>query len=244
MFTLAIDPAWRSIRRGFVLSLLACAGVSIQTARATQANWFPDSPTFRFYSWTYQPCPGCRALAPRPAWARMAALAGLPDARFQIAPDESSGQAYSAAPDVVVLSPAALQLEKCQLAFLVGHELVHIARRHFDADAIALSVFSGKPAHWTSRGEDVMRLAEGDFGLALRVAHLWQEQEDEADWMGSLLAAHASGCSIESSAIAYFHQDGESGGGLAAAHAPSAERVRHLLPFAESARRLALLAPR
>ena len=244
MFSLAIDPAWRRFRRGLVLSLLACAGLSVQTVRAAPASWFPDSPTFRFYSWNYQPCPGCQALTPRPAWTRMAALAGLPNARFQSAPDESLGQAYSAAPDVVVLSPAALQLNTCQLAFLVGHELVHVAQRHFDEDAIALSVFSGKPAHWTSRGEDAMRLAEGNFGLALRVAHLWQAQENEADWMGALLAAHAAGCSIESSAIAYFRQDGESGGGVAAAHAPNMERVRHLLPFAESARRLTQLAPR
>lgn len=242
MFTLAVDPAWRSIRNG-LLSLLACASLPAQAAQSAQANWFPDSPTFRFYTWTYRPCPGCQALSPRPAWARMVALAGLPAVRFQAAPDESAGQAYSAAPDVVVLSPAALQLERCQLAFLIGHEIVHIAQRHFDEDAIALSVFSGKPAHWTHKGEDAMQLVEGDFGLALRVSHLWQEQEHEADWVGALLAAHASGCSIEAGALAYFRQDAESGGGIAAAHAPSGERMRHLLPFAESARRLTKRAP-
>jgi Zn-dependent protease with chaperone function len=174
----------------------------------------------------------------------MAALAGLRGVRFQIAPDESGGPAYSAAPDVVVLSPAALQLAPCQLAFLIGHEIAHIAMRHFDEDAIALSVFSGKPAHWTHKGEEAMQLVDGDFGLALRVAHLWQEQETEADWVGALLAAQSSGCSIEASALAYFRHDGESGGGIAAAHAPSAERMRQLLPFAESARRLAERAPR
>ena len=174
----------------------------------------------------------------------MAALAGLRGVRFQIAPDASGGPAYSAAPDVVVLSPAALQLPPCQLAFVIGHEIAHIAMRHFDEDAIALSVFSGKSAQWTHKGEEVMQLVDGDFGLALRVSHLWQEQETEADWVGALLAAQASGCSIEASALAYFRHDGEPGGGIAAAHAPSAERMRQLLPFAESARRLTERAPR
>lgn len=244
MFTLAIGPAWPGIRQGLLLSLLACAGLSLQVASAAPAGWFPDSPAFRSYTWTYQPCPGCRTLPPRPAWTSMAALAGLPAVRFQAAPDESGGPAYSAAPDVVVLSPAALKLETCQLAFLIGHEITHLAQRHFDEDAIALSVFSGKPAYWTHKGEDAMQLVEGDFGLALRVSHLWQAQEREADWVGTLLAAHASGCSIEAGALAYFRHDNESGGGIAAAHAPNAERIRQLLPFAESARRLTERAPR
>jgi hypothetical protein len=83
-----------------------------------------------------------------------------------------------------------------------------------------------------------MQLVDGDIGLALRVSDLWQEQEYEADWVGALLAAHATGCSIEAGALAYFRQDSESGGGIAAAHASNAERIRQLLPFAESARRL------
>ena len=241
MFSSASDSAWcRRLR-----PLLALAGLCAQHGQAAQAGWFPDAPTFRVYSWTYQPCPGCQALAPRPAWSRMAELAGLPAIRFELAPDEAQGQAYSAAPDVVVLSPAALRLERCELDFVVGHEIAHIAQRHFDEDAIALSVFSGKPAHWTQRGEDALQLAEGDFALALRVSHLWQAQESEADWLGALLTAHASGCRIEAGALAYFRREGDaSGGGVAAAHAANGERVRHLLPFAESARRLAERAPR
>jgi Zn-dependent protease with chaperone function len=222
-----------------LLPLLACTGLSIQAAPAV---WFPDSPTFRHYDWCYLPCPGCTALSPRPAWMRMAALAGLPAVRFQQASDESGGPAYSAAPDVVVLSPATLKLETCQLAFLVGHELVHIAQRHFDEDAIALSVYSGMPAYWTQQGADAMQLVDGDIGLALRVSHLWQDQEHEADWMGALLAAQASGCSMEAGALAYLRRD-QSGGGIAASHASSVERMQQLLPFAESAQRLAGRTP-
>jgi len=172
----------------------------------------------------------------------MAALAGLSKVQFRAAADESGGEAYSVAPDIVVLSPSALKLERCQLAFLVGHEIVHIARRHFDEDAIALSVFSGKPANWTRQGSEAMELIDGDFGLALRVSHLWQQQEQEADWLGTLLAAQACGCSIEFGAMAYFRQDLGSGGGIAAAHAASSERMQQLLPFTESAQRLAAQA--
>jgi hypothetical protein len=182
-------------------------------------------------------------LVPRPTWRHMAALAGLSKVQFRVAADESGGDAYSVAPDVVVLSPAALKLKPCQLAFLVGHEIAHIARRHFDEDAIALSVYSGKPANWTRQGSEAMELVDGDFGLALRVSHLWQQQEQEADWLGVLLAAQACGCSIESGAMAYFRQDLGSGGGIAAAHATSVERMRQLIPFTESAQRLAVQTP-
>ncbi|MEW6120457.1 MAG: M48 family metalloprotease [Pseudomonadota bacterium] len=205
---------------------------------AQPAIWFPDAPIIPHYDWSGTPCPGCETLPERAAWRRMAELAGVPDVRFRRAPDESLGPAYSVAPDIVVLSPAALKLETCQLAFLVGHEIVHIAQRHFDEDAIALSVLSGKPAHWTARGEDAMQLADGDFSLALRAAHLWQAQEQEADWLGSLLAA-ACGCDIEAGALAWFRHDEASGGGLAAAHAASHERIGQLAPFVEMARRLA-----
>jgi Zn-dependent protease with chaperone function len=244
MFNLVLDPIGPEIRQGVLLPLLVCAGLMSQEAESAPAVWFPDPPAIRHYAWTYQPCPGCEALVPRPEWTRMAALAGLPKVRFIGASDESNGPAYSAAPNVVVLTPSALKLEACQLVFIIGHEIVHIAQRHFDEDAIALSVYSGMPRDWTDQGEDAMQLVDGDFGLALRVSHLWQDQEDEADWMGALLAAQACGCSIESSALAYLRQESDAGGGMAAAHAPSADRIRKLLSFAESARRLIDLAHR
>lgn len=239
MFTLAFGSTWSGIRRSLFVTLLASAGLSIDEAKAAQASWFPDTPSIRSYTWSYQTCSGCREIVPNPAWERMATLAGLQRVRFMLAPDELAGEAYSAAPDVVVLSPATLRLESCQLAFVVGHEIVHIAQRHFDEDAVALSVYSGKPANWTDSGADAMQLVDGNFGLAMRVSHLWQDQETEADWVGALLAAQASGCNIESGAMAYLRRDIDSGGGLAASHAPGMERMRQLLPFAEAAQRLA-----
>ena len=241
MLALTIDPVRRRHRLCKVLAAALCLVMLVwaNRAHAAPAVWFPDAPRFTRYDWSGTPCPGCTPLSARAEWQRMALLAGVPNVRFRLAPDESLGPAYSVAPDNVVLSPAALELEICQLAFLVGHEIVHIAQRHFDEDAIALSVLSGKSPHWTARGEDAMQLTDGDFGLALRASHLWQAQELEADWLGSLLAA-ACGCDIEAGALAWFRHDGASGGGLAAAHAASHERTSQLTPFIEMARRLAV----
>jgi hypothetical protein len=239
MWNSALEKARSAIRGGLQLSLLAWVGWFSQPAAAAPATWFPDPPTTRHYLWSYQPCAGCEALTTRTNWKRMAELSGLSGVRFFTAPDESNGPAYSVAPDVVVLAPSALKLEACQLAFIIGHEIVHISQRHFDEDAVALSVYSGIPQTWTEQGDDAIALVDGDMGLAMRVAHIWQEQEREADWMGSLLAAEAAGCSMESGALAYLRHEIAAGGGLAAAHEPSAERMRLLLPYSEAARRLA-----
>jgi Zn-dependent protease with chaperone function len=156
MFNLTSDSAWTGVRQGVLLPLLVCAGLSSHKAESAPAAWFPDAPTIRHYAWLYQPCAGCVTLAPRPEWARMVALAGLRNVRFFLSPDENNGPAYSSAPNVVLLSPSALKLEACQLAFVIGHEIVHIAQRHYDEDAIALSVLSRLPVNWTEQGENAM----------------------------------------------------------------------------------------
>jgi Zn-dependent protease with chaperone function len=238
--TLMIDPAQRAARTRRLAAQALCLFMLLWAARsnATQpALWFPDAPTFAQYDWSDTPCTGCVALDVHPDWRRMAELAGVPAVRFRLAPDESQVPAYSVAPDIVVLSRTALALEPCQLAFLVGHEIVHIAQRHFDEDAIALSVLSGKPARWTTRGGEALQLTDGDFGLALRAAHLWQAQEAEADWLGTLLAA-ACGCDVEAGALAWFRQDDAAGGGLAAAHSTHHERAQQIKAYADMARRL------
>lgn len=238
MFNLVCESLAWAIRRTSRNILIAYASWAGQSATAAQADWFPDPPLLRHFAWSHQPCLDCQAYEAPPAWLRMAELAGVRSIRFFHSLDESLGPAYSAAPDVIVLTPAALQLQTCELAFVIGHEIVHIAQRHFDEDAVAFSVYSGRRGDWTDSGEAALQLTEGDFGLALRLSHLWQAQEQEADWMGALLAAQGCGCSIESGALPYLGHDAEAGGGLAAAHAPSLERVRRLMPFTESARRL------
>lgn len=208
-----------------------------------QAAWFPGPPDLDRFNWTGEACEGCTALTPRPEWRAMAALAGLDDIRFLLAPDESRGQAWSYAPNGVVLAASALKLPACQLAFVVGHELVHIAQRHFDEDAHALLVFSGKPANWTLNGHTALGLLDGDFALALRMSPIWLQQESEADWVGSLLAAQACKCSLESGALSYFGENDPSGASLAASHGPESERRDFLKPFVDSARKLASRAP-
>jgi predicted Zn-dependent protease len=148
------------------------------------------------------------------------------------------GLAYAAAPNVVVLSPYALTLQRCELAFVVGHELVHIAQQHFDQEAAAVLALSHMPVTWTDRGTDAMQLADGDFDLALELSDLHQEQEREADWLGALLAAQACGCSMDKGAFSFLRRNEHAGGGLAAAHEINSERIRDLRPFADAARRL------
>ncbi|ODU04776.1 MAG: hypothetical protein ABS89_03265 [Thiobacillus sp. SCN 63-1177] len=135
MFTLTDPSAWSGVRYGVGLSLLLCASfLNAHAAQPATAVWFPDAPTFRHYAWTDPPCSGCSTLDPQPTWIRMAQLAGLSEVHFKRAPDDSEGDAYSLAPNVIVLSPSAQKLPSCQLAFVIGHEIVHIAQRHFDED--------------------------------------------------------------------------------------------------------------
>lgn len=224
----------------FLLALVAYfGGLALYQGPSVRQAWFPDTAATLAYRWHYVPCSGCDVLEPAPVWSTMQALAGLEEVHFLRAPDEQWGPAYSFPPNAVVVSPEALRLPVCQLNFLVGHELVHLAQRHFDEDARAAAVLSGLAPAWTSSGKRALSLIEGDFGLALKMAPLWQQQEREADWVGALLAAQASGCSLEAGALAYLEAQIGQGGGLAAAHEDSGERVRHLRGFADIAARLA-----
>lgn len=221
-----------------LLLLLSCASGYCESPKVMPAIWFPDPPSIRYYKWTQATCDGCKALPMPPSWQRMAGLAGVTGVRIVLAPDEQRGDAYAMAPGTVVVAPSVLRLASCQQAFVIGHELVHIAQRHFDEDAMALSVFSGLSSEWTDWGEDAVALVDGDMGLALRMSHIWQRQEDEADWIGALLAAQGAGCNFAMGPVAYLRHELDSGGGVAAAHASGSTRLQRLLPFAPLADRL------
>lgn len=233
------EPSWLRIGLNLMLGMVCICFTAAQAAEAGRAAWFPDQANVPQFKWSYQACEACKAMTAKPEWQTMARLAGLNEVHFMLAPDESNGPAYSVAPNVVVISPSALKLKPCQLSFVIGHEIVHIAQRHFDEDALALAVFEGKGSTWTRNGEKAMELLEGNFGLALKMSEMWQLQEQEADWIGALLAAHACGCNLEQSALAYLVNDEGYGGGLIAAHPESSNRMSFLMPFEESARRLA-----
>ncbi len=215
------------------------AAASAQAGEPVRAEWFPDASRVARFTWSDERCDACAPLAPRPEWLAMAKLAGLAQIRFLRADRSALGPAWSFAPGTVVLSAATLRLPRCQLDFVIGHELVHIAQRHFDEDAHDVSVLSGMAPTWTRAGEDAMALLDGDFPLVLRMSPFWQQQERESDWIGALLAAQAGGCRLEDGALAYLGADTESGGGIIASHGAGAERARFLLDFVESARRLA-----
>lgn len=235
-----VAPAWWPYLMVMLLLGLYLGGATLAKPAPQRPTWFPDQPPAA-YEWHYAPCQGCTALTPRPAWLRMQELAGLDEVHFLLAANEQWGPAYSFPPDAVAISPTALRLSDCQLNFLVGHELVHIAQRHFDEDARTAAVLSGLAPTWTRSGKRALSLLDGNFTLALKMSPQWQQQEREADWVGALLAAQAGGCAMRDGALAYLDRQAGYGGGLAAAHETSAERVHFLAGFSASA---AILAAR
>lgn len=218
---------------------LYLAGASASNTSVGQAIWFPDKPAPAAYEWHYAPCKGCAAVEPQRDWLRMQHLAGLAKVHFVVAPDEQWGDAYSYPPDALVLSPAALNLPRCQLDFVIGHELVHLAMRDFDEDAHTAAVLSGFSPTWTHNGKRALSLLDGNIVLALKMSSDWQAQERRADWVGALLSAEGGGCTLEDGALPYMQSQTGYGGGIAAAHEPSMERAHFLMGFAEPAERLA-----
>lgn len=110
----------------------------------------------------------------------MAALAGVDETPFLLTRD-ADGLAAAAPVDTVIVAPALLTLSRCQQAFVVGHELAHLARRHYDEDASAALAYSGRSTAWTANGDRAVGLTNGDFGLAWQLSALWRSQEHEAD---------------------------------------------------------------
>lgn len=230
--------SWRLDLVAVLIFTLYLAAAVTSDSVARHAAWFPDRPMQTAYEWQYTPCDGCQPLEPRRDWLKMQQLAGLEGVRFLAAPNEQRGDAYSFAPDTVVLSPRALRLPRCQLSFIVGHELVHLAMRDPDEDARTASVLSGLRPTWTQNGQRALSLLDGDYGLAIKMSSIWQQQERRADWVGALLAADGAGCTLAESAMPYLDQAGY-GGGIGAAHQADAARIRFLRGFASPAQRLA-----
>lgn len=105
------------------------------------------------------------------------------------------------APNTLVLSASALNLPRCQLDFVVGQELVHLAMHDFDEDAHSAAVLSGVAPSWMHNGRRALSVLDGDYGLALRMDSIWQGQERRADWVGVLLAAEDGGCTVHEGAL-------------------------------------------
>lgn len=204
-----------------------------------KADWFPDTPNVPHFRWEQRPCPSCTELTKTGHWRKMVSLAGLHDIHFLLAPDDQNGMAYSIAPATIVLSPTAMRLGNCALNFVVGHELTHLALRHYDQDVATLASLTHQTITPDISGDDVIQMLDGDFSLALKMSPYWEAEEREADWAGSLLAAQACGCSIEKGAIAFLRSAESEGGGIAASHKTDKERIKELKPFIPSAHILA-----
>ena len=207
------------------------------TVAAEPADWFPAPPDLPRYQWQPAACGNCVALDAPSTWKRMAELAGVPGAHFVVALTDVE-QAVSLAPDIVVIAPALFKLGVCQQAFVIGHELAHLARRHFDAEAVAVLTQSGRPPHWTASGNAALQLLDGDYRLVMQLSRVWQAQEHEADRLGSLLAAQAGGCELVAGALAFLGAEADNEAGLYLTHASARQRIAELLPFAERVRAL------
>ncbi len=226
---------------GFTLALiLYFTGVSVATPSVHRTDWLPDAATNFRYQWSGQLCDGCRLIEPRFAWRKMQHLAGLTDVRFVVSPDESLGSAYTLPPNILVVSNSTLGLPRCQLNFVIGHELVHLAQRHYDEDAATAATLSGRNPSWTKSGDRAMTLLEDNFVMALRMSDIWRAQEREADWVGVMLSAEATGCTVEDGGQAYLKRSDGHGGGLAASHDLTIDRLHLLAGFASMADRLRL----
>jgi len=215
------------------------ASASMSHANVGEAEWFPDRPDQQAYEWHYKPCPDCVPLEVPRDWQRMQRLAGLETVHYLKAKSDKMGDAYSFAPNGLVLSEAALRLPRCQLDFVVGHELVHLAMHDYDEDANSVAVLSGMKPSWTHNGKQALSLLSGDYALAIKMASVWQGQERWADWVGALLAAEGAGCTLQVGALPYLDAKAGYGGGIGAAHEADAVRARFLAGFSEPVARLA-----
>jgi hypothetical protein len=223
----------------FLSLMLYLTGASSSSTEVGQATWFPDKPIQAAYEWHYAPCEHCVPVAPHRDWQKMQQLSGLAKVHFLVSPNDQWGDAYSFAPNAVVLSRAALKLPRCQLDFVIGHELVHLAMHDFDEDAHSVVVLSGVRPSWTRNGKRALSLLDGDYRLALKMSPIWMDQERRADWVGALLSAQGGGCQIRDGALSYLADQRGYGGGIGAAHEDSAARTHFLEGFAEPAARLA-----
>jgi len=236
-------PSWTGRRLDLIATAffaLYLAGVSASDSTAVdRAIWFPDKPIQAAYEWSYAPCEACVPVAPQRDWQKMQQLAGLSSVHFLVASGDQWGDAYSFAPNAVVLSRSAMKLPRCQLDFVIGHEMVHLAMHDFDEDAHSVAVLSGFRPGWTQNGSLALSLLDGDYRLAIQMSPIWMEQERRADWVGALLSAQGGGCQIQEGALAYLTKQAGYGGGIGAAHEVNSARARFLEGFSEPAARLA-----
>jgi len=224
----------------FIFVVLGVILGSVPVAAAEP--WMPERPSFQNVFWdlpTTHP-QGCAAISAvdHPLFARMARMAGIPKTALYLC-NATEASAWTLPPRAVAVTAALARLPYCQKAFVLGHELGHLAMRHAEETANALRIVAHLP---TSRASDAFSAADYDFSLLLDLGPLLRAQEQEADRLGALLSA-GIGCHLEESGLAYL-------GNLPAGrrylvlktHDAADDRVRALEPFAPSAAAIAARA--
>lgn len=209
---------------------------------AAAEPWMPDRPSFQNVFWDLPSTPpqGCVVVGPagHPLFARLASLAGIPQTKLYLC-RAAEASAWTLPPGAVAVTAELAKLPYCQKAFVLGHELGHLAMRHAEETANALRIVAHLP---TSRASDAFSAADYDFSLLLDLGPLLRAQEREADRLGALLSA-GIGCRLKESGLAYL-------GNLPAGrrhlvlktHDAADDRARALQPFARSAAAIAARA--
>ena len=211
--------------------LLGCAALPAWAVEA----WMPERPSFRGVDWDVATAPpgGCEVvdLAQHSLLSRLSALAGLRMPALYLCAGRGV-EASTLPPYGIAVTGELASLPLCQKAFVLGHELAHLAMRHAEETAAALRSVARLP---TASAVDAFAVADFDMSLLLHLSPLLRAQEIEADRLGALLAA-GLGCPLEQSGLAYLKRLPLQGArAVVETHDGPAERARKLQPLAASA---------
>lgn len=209
--------------------LVACLATS------ALADWLPDSSTVPVADWGQQP--HCQA---RPVDAATSLLFAelkariSTSARLHICEGKALDLAQALPDQVIEISETIAKLPKCQLAFVLGHELGHLRLHHADAEVRLIAYLARLPE---VSAPEAMAAIDFNLGLGLMTSEFLQAQEKEADWVGQFLAAEV-GCAPEVSGEAWLASLAgleRNSAGVLATHPPARDRLEALRAWRSSA---------
>ena len=121
-----------------------------------------------------------------------------------------------------------------ELAYLLAHEMAHVIAEHTREFATTARYFVGMGLKRDYA--DIQHEVDESFGLQLRMAPLYKQQELEADYIGFILGAR-SGFDPKAmlSLLTKLHSDGRS---LISPHPSTAQRLKQARAMLETAERL------
>lgn len=217
-----------------LLMLMALLLIAPTATRAVEA-WMPEAPHFHGLVWDLAPAPlgDCErvTLSDQSLLARLAKMAGIRMPLLYLCAGPAAA-AWTLPPRALAVTGELAGLPYCQKAFVLGHELAHLAMHHAEETALALRDLARLP---TASAADAFAAADFDMALLLQLSPLLRAQESEADRLGVMLAA-GLGCRLDQSGLAYLKQlPAKNSQAVVATHAATSQRVRELQPFSASA---------